>query len=99
MRKSHLFGPRFVLPPGRRGSGFFLVRLVGFCFIGFVGHFFVDFFGLPLGFFCAAISVRTNSSSASGTCFNRSLGWPKTLTSRKVARNASLKRREIKPWQ
>src|SRR5262245_18906286 len=23
MRRSHLFGPRFVLPPGLRGSGFF----------------------------------------------------------------------------
>jgi hypothetical protein len=35
---------------------------------------FFDPFGLPLGFLCAAISIRTNSSSASGTCFNKSLG-------------------------
>src|SRR5215470_2394460 len=36
--------------------------------------YFAPFFGLPFGLFFAAISVRTSSSSASGTCFRRSLG-------------------------
>src|SRR5262249_38620843 len=63
--------PALALATGPPGTASFTIGFAGFLGAHLTA---LPFFGLPFGLFCAAISVRTNSSSSSGTCFSRSFG-------------------------